>query len=79
MRQWVLKITAYADRLIDDLDLVDWPESVKEMQRNWIGRSEGASVFFPVVGMKILRLKYLRRGQIRSLVLLMLFLLPNKN
>jgi len=50
MRQWVLKITAYADRLIDDLDLVDWPESVKEMQRNWIGRSEGASVFFPVVG-----------------------------
>lgn len=50
MRQWVLKITAYADRLIDDLDLVDWPESVKEMQRNWIGRSEGASVFFPVAG-----------------------------
>ncbi|OYS62938.1 leucine--tRNA ligase [Limosilactobacillus reuteri] len=50
MRQWVLKITAYADRLIDDLDLVEWPESVKEMQRNWIGRSEGASVFFPVVG-----------------------------
>ncbi|MBC8744442.1 leucine--tRNA ligase [Lactobacillus sp. Marseille-P7033] len=50
MRQWVLKITAYADRLIDDLDLVDWPESVKEMQRNWIGRSEGASVYFPVVG-----------------------------
>ncbi|PEG94605.1 leucine--tRNA ligase [Lactobacillus sp. UMNPBX10] len=50
MRQWVLKITAYADRLIDDLDLVDWPESVKEMQRNWIGRSEGASVFFPIVG-----------------------------
>lgn len=50
MRQWVLKITAYADRLIDDLDLVDWPESVKEMQRNWIGRSEGASVYFPVAG-----------------------------
>lgn len=50
MRQWVLKITAYADRLIDDLDLVDWPESVKEMQRNWIGRSEGASVKFKVVG-----------------------------
>lgn len=50
MRQWVLKITAYADRLIDDLDLVDWPESVKEMQRNWIGRSEGASVRFKVVG-----------------------------
>lgn len=50
MKQWVLKITAYADRLIKDLDLVDWPESVKEMQRNWIGRSEGASVFFPVAG-----------------------------
>lgn len=50
MRQWVLKITAYADRLIDDLDLVDWPGSVKEMQRNWIGRSEGASVKFKVVG-----------------------------
>ena len=50
MKQWVLKITAYADRLIKDLDLVDWPESVKEMQRNWIGRSEGASVFFHVAG-----------------------------
>ncbi len=50
MKQWVLKITAYADRLIDDLDLVDWPESVKEMQRNWIGRSEGASVFFGIDG-----------------------------
>lgn len=50
MRQWVLKITAYADRLIDDLDLVDWPESVKEMQRHWIGRSTGASVKFPVAG-----------------------------
>ncbi|WP_304251343.1 leucine--tRNA ligase [Limosilactobacillus gastricus] len=48
MRQWVLKITAYADRLIDDLDLVDWPESVKEMQRNWIGRSVGASIKFQV-------------------------------
>lgn len=48
MRQWVLKITAYADRLIDDLDLVDWPESVKEMQRNWIGRSVGAAIKFKV-------------------------------
>ncbi len=50
MRQWVLKITAYADRLIDDLDDLDWPESIKEQQRNWIGRSEGASVFFDVAG-----------------------------
>ncbi|QBO36672.1 leucine--tRNA ligase [Periweissella cryptocerci] len=50
MRQWVLKITAYADRLIDDLDDLDWPESIKEQQRNWIGRSIGASVFFDVDG-----------------------------
>lgn len=48
MRQWMLKITAYADHLIDDLDLVDWPESVKDMQRNWIGRSKGAEVSFAV-------------------------------
>ncbi|CAH0417380.1 leucine--tRNA ligase [Periweissella fabaria] len=48
MRQWVLKITAYADRLIDDLEGLDWPESIKEQQRNWIGRSIGASVFFDV-------------------------------
>ncbi|MEQ6207217.1 leucine-tRNA ligase [Enterococcus sp. AZ045] len=50
MRQWMLKITAYADRLIDDLELVDWPESIKEMQRNWIGRSVGANVTFKVAG-----------------------------
>lgn len=50
MRQWMLKITAYAERLLNDLDLVDWPESIKEMQRNWIGRSEGASVTFNVAG-----------------------------
>ncbi|MCP8858326.1 leucine--tRNA ligase [Latilactobacillus fuchuensis] len=50
MRQWMLKITAYADRLIDDLDTVDWPESVKDMQRNWIGRSKGAEVTFAIEG-----------------------------
>lgn len=50
MRQWMLKITAYADRLIDDLELVDWPENIKDMQRNWIGRSEGAEVSFQVDG-----------------------------
>ena len=48
MRQWVLKITAYAERLLKDLDLVDWPESTKEMQRNWIGKSVGAEVVFKI-------------------------------
>jgi leucyl-tRNA synthetase len=48
MRQWVLKITAYADRLLEDLALVDWPTSTREMQRNWIGRSVGADVDFPL-------------------------------
>jgi leucyl-tRNA synthetase len=46
LRQWMLKITAYAERLLNDLELVDWPENIKEMQRNWIGRSEGAEVVF---------------------------------
>ncbi|MBM7570893.1 leucine--tRNA ligase [Aquibacillus albus] len=48
MKQWMLKITAYADRLLDDLEELDWPESIKDMQRNWIGRSEGAEVQFEI-------------------------------
>jgi leucyl-tRNA synthetase len=50
LRQWKMRITAYADRLTDDLELIDWPEKVKSMQRNWIGRSTGANVRFHVVG-----------------------------
>jgi leucyl-tRNA synthetase len=48
LRQWMMRITAYADRLLDDLDLLDWPEKIKTMQRNWIGRSHGARIRFPV-------------------------------
>lgn len=48
MKQWSLRITAYADRLLKDLDGLDWSESIQEAQRNWIGKSEGASVFFPL-------------------------------
>ena len=50
IRQWILKITAYADRLLSDLDGLDWSESIKLMQRNWIGRSEGANVVFKMAG-----------------------------
>lgn len=48
MKQWMLKITAYADRLLDDLEEVNWPEHIKDMQRNWIGKSEGAEITFKV-------------------------------
>lgn len=50
MRQWVLRITEYAERLLEDLELCDWPESTKEMQRNWIGKSEGANIVFKIEG-----------------------------
>jgi leucyl-tRNA synthetase len=50
MKQWMLKITAYGDRLLEDLDGLDWPDGIKEMQRNWIGKSEGAEVTFQVQG-----------------------------
>ena len=52
MRQWMLRITAYAEKLLQDLDTIDWSDSLKEMQRNWIGRSEGGSVEFQVVSSK---------------------------
>ena len=48
MRQWVLKITEYAERLLEDLELCDWPQSTKEMQINWIGKSQGANVIFKI-------------------------------
>lgn len=50
MKQWILKITAYADRLLEDLEGLDWPESIKEMQRNWIGKSVGAELSFKIKG-----------------------------
>jgi len=50
MKQWSMRITAYAQRLLDGLETIDWTESIKETQRNWIGRSEGASVRFPLIG-----------------------------
>ena len=50
MRQWILRITEYADRLLEDLDELDWSESLKDMQRNWIGKSTGAEVRFDIEG-----------------------------
>jgi leucyl-tRNA synthetase len=55
LKQWMLRITAYADRLSDDIEAVDWPRPIKDMQRNWIGRSEGAEVDFPVAGVEPIR------------------------
>ena len=57
MKQWMLKITDYAERLLIDLDMLDWPESTKEMQRNWIGKSEGAKVKFRLKGEAVLELE----------------------
>ena len=50
LRQWMLRITAFAERLIDDLDVLDWPDSIKQLQRNWIGASDGALIELPVAG-----------------------------
>lgn len=50
MQQWLLRVTAYADRLLSGLDTLEWSDSLKEIQRNWIGRSEGAQMFFPIKG-----------------------------
>jgi len=57
MRQWMLRITRYADRLIEDLDDVDWPEAIKKMQRDWVGRSKGASIFFDLPDHEGLRIE----------------------
>ena len=57
MRQWVLKITAYAERLLQDLDDLDWPESLKDMQRNWIGKSVGAEIDFAIQGYKVEKIR----------------------
>lgn len=50
LKQWILKITDYAERLLEDLELIDWPEGLKKLQRNWIGRSEGANIYFSLKG-----------------------------
>lgn len=57
MKQWCLRISSYAQRLLDDLEQLDWSDSLKEMQKNWIGRSEGAQIFFPVEGSEELKIE----------------------
>ena len=60
LRQWMMRITAYSDRLLDDLDLLDWPDQVKTMQRNWIGRSTGATALFSATTARRRRDRYRR-------------------
>ena len=67
LKQWMLRITKYADRLLYEIDELDWPESLKTLQRNWIGRSEGVTIDFPLVGRKKETLPYSQLGQIRFL------------
>jgi leucyl-tRNA synthetase len=64
MKQWSMRITAYSQRLLDGLIEIDWSESIKETQRNWIGRSEGASIFFPLWKKEITSLDFTSRGEI---------------
>jgi leucyl-tRNA synthetase len=66
MRQWSLRITAYAQRLVDGLEQVDWTDSLKEIQRNWIGRSEGAALWFPLAGSKPTPPEEILMGQINT-------------
>ena len=66
MRQWSLRITAYAQRLVDGLNEVEWTDSLKEIQRNWIGRSEGASVWFPLAKSEATRPEEILMGQIET-------------
>ena len=60
MRQWMLRITAYAERLADELNDLDWPEGIKLLQRNWIGRSEGAEIEFPLENRRTKRFAFSR-------------------
>ena len=65
LTQWKMRITSYADRLLDDLDRMDWPDSVKAMQRNWIGRSTGATIGFPTEAEPVERLHHPARHRVR--------------